>query len=424
MKNNYTVIPISYEQTKPFILQIHYAKRMPSISYSFGLYLKSELVGIVTYGSPPSSSICESIAGVENKFNVLELNRLALKYNNKNEASLLVAQSFKLLPKPRIIISFSDTNKGHHGYIYQACNFMYTGKSKETYQFLDENGKEFHHRRIGHEIERLRPLINLEQRIKENLTDDLLKKEYLDIEERNKYLGHCYVASECYYHLSSKKLSVHYIKHEGSTHWFLKDQNNEVIDLTYEQFEKPVPYHNAKRGFFLTKSPSKRTKILIDRVMINPFRIFKRRNNEHELDRIKITNYLRENKGNIKTKDIDESMSYKDCASHWFRLDESGHAYPSVDDWIKLKKILKFDDTFDDLMTRFELVPDSKEIIEKFNLRKEFIKGKHRYIYIIGDKNDKKNLFKQLKYTIQEYPKGNNKRYETDNNIQTQGLLI
>ena len=41
---NYSVYKISYEDTKPFILNIHYAKRMPSISYSFGLFYKNELV--------------------------------------------------------------------------------------------------------------------------------------------------------------------------------------------------------------------------------------------------------------------------------------------------------------------------------------------------------------------------------------------
>ena len=50
----YDVLKISYEQTKPFILDIHYAKRMPSISYAYGLFDKGELVGIVSYGSPVS----------------------------------------------------------------------------------------------------------------------------------------------------------------------------------------------------------------------------------------------------------------------------------------------------------------------------------------------------------------------------------
>ena len=81
---NYKVLQISYDQTKPFILNIHYAKRMPSITYSFGLYMQNELVGVVTYGSPASQSLCRGIAGDEFKKIVLELNRLVLKNNIKN----------------------------------------------------------------------------------------------------------------------------------------------------------------------------------------------------------------------------------------------------------------------------------------------------------------------------------------------------
>lgn len=29
---------ISYEETIPFIMGVHYARRMPSISYAYGLY--------------------------------------------------------------------------------------------------------------------------------------------------------------------------------------------------------------------------------------------------------------------------------------------------------------------------------------------------------------------------------------------------
>jgi len=77
----YKVLPISYNETKPFILHIHYAKRMPSITYSFGLFYQNELVGIVTYGSPPSQALCRGIAGDEYKNIILELNRLVLKNN-------------------------------------------------------------------------------------------------------------------------------------------------------------------------------------------------------------------------------------------------------------------------------------------------------------------------------------------------------
>ena len=139
LKNNYKVLPISYNETKPFILNIHYAKRIPSITYSFGLYNNSELVGIVTYGSPPSQALCKGIAGDENKKIVLELNRLVLKNNIKNEASFLVGNSFKLLKKPTIIVSYADTSQNHTGYIYQATNFFYTGLSDKRTEWRQIN---------------------------------------------------------------------------------------------------------------------------------------------------------------------------------------------------------------------------------------------------------------------------------------------
>ena len=79
--DKYTVRQISYDDTKPFILDIHYAKRMPSISFAYGLFLQNNLVGMVSYGSPASPSLCKGIAGENNKHLVIELNRLVLKNN-------------------------------------------------------------------------------------------------------------------------------------------------------------------------------------------------------------------------------------------------------------------------------------------------------------------------------------------------------
>jgi hypothetical protein len=129
MKNQYQVKQISYQDTKPFILDIHYAKRMPSISYAYGLFDAEDLIGIISYGSPPSPALCKGIAGEENKSLVIELNRLVLKHNKKNQASMLIGASFKLLPKPRIIVSYADTEQEHTGIVYQATNFIYTGLS-------------------------------------------------------------------------------------------------------------------------------------------------------------------------------------------------------------------------------------------------------------------------------------------------------
>ncbi len=34
-----------------------------------------------------------------------------------------------MLPKPSIVVSYADTEYGHVGYVYQACNFHYIGLS-------------------------------------------------------------------------------------------------------------------------------------------------------------------------------------------------------------------------------------------------------------------------------------------------------
>lgn len=139
------VIPIKNEETYPWILQKHYAKRLPSISYAFGLYDETELIGIVTFGMPASNALCEGVCGVENKHLVIELNRLCLQDNTKNQASFLVANAIKLLPKPMVIVSYADTAQGHIGYVYQATNFMFTGTTKERTDMDAGDGKHSRH---------------------------------------------------------------------------------------------------------------------------------------------------------------------------------------------------------------------------------------------------------------------------------------
>lgn len=145
----YIVKKISNKETYPFLLEIHYAKRIPSISFSFGLFLHEELVGVVTYGTPASSTLRKGIAGEAYISKVLELNRLCLKNNLKNEASFLVAKSLKLLPKGKIIVSFADTEQGHTGIVYQASNFKYFGLSAKRTDWKIKGMEHLHGQTIG-----------------------------------------------------------------------------------------------------------------------------------------------------------------------------------------------------------------------------------------------------------------------------------
>jgi hypothetical protein len=122
------VIPINTFEVEPWLLEKHYAKRMCPISYAFGVYRDTQLIGVVTYGTPVSSSLRIGVCGDKWINNVIELNRLCCK-NEKNVASFLVGRSLKMLPKPSVVVSYADTEQGHVGYVYQATNFVYTGLS-------------------------------------------------------------------------------------------------------------------------------------------------------------------------------------------------------------------------------------------------------------------------------------------------------
>ena len=139
------VLPIKNDETYSWLLQKHYAKRIPQIMYAFGLYDDEHLVGVVTYGIPASPSLCMGICGKEWSDKVLELNRLCLQDNTKNQSSFLVSNSIKLLPKPTIVVSYADTGQGHVGYVYQATNFLYTGSTKERTDMGGRDGKHSRH---------------------------------------------------------------------------------------------------------------------------------------------------------------------------------------------------------------------------------------------------------------------------------------
>ena len=148
----YEVRQIERKDCAEYILDIHYAKRWPSISYAFGLFRQEELCGIVTYGTPPSSTLRAGIAGKECVADVLELNRLCLKDNLKNEASTLVGRSLKLLPKNKIIVSFADTTQGHKGFVYQATNFLYCGLSAKRTDWKIKGKEHLHGQTVADEF--------------------------------------------------------------------------------------------------------------------------------------------------------------------------------------------------------------------------------------------------------------------------------
>ena len=50
--------------------------------------------------------------------------------------------------------------------------------------------------------------------------------------------------------------------------------------------------------------------------------------------------------------------------------------------------------------------------------------AKHRYVYFVGNKRERKEMRKALRYEVKPYPKGDTRRYDASAAIHTQPLLF
>ena len=143
IKDKYKVESIDTYLCKDWLLHKHYAKRIPPIEFAFGLFDKNKIMqGIVTYGTPVSSTLRNLW---DNVFKLYELNRLVINENlEKNILSFLVSESLNRMPKPCVIVSYADTSQNHHGYIYQATNFYYTGLSAKFNDYYVKGMEHLH----------------------------------------------------------------------------------------------------------------------------------------------------------------------------------------------------------------------------------------------------------------------------------------
>jgi len=117
---------IDSREASRVVVANHYLHRRPSISFAYGLFQDGFIVGVVTYGTPPSRHLQMSACPTDPSA-VIELNRLWLDDSlPANSESWFVSRTMRLLP-PRIVVSYADPLAGHYGYIYRALNFFYAG---------------------------------------------------------------------------------------------------------------------------------------------------------------------------------------------------------------------------------------------------------------------------------------------------------
>ena len=232
VKCKYEVTKIEPKKTEEWLLNKHYSKRKCNIMESFGLIDNYEIVGVCTFGMPPTPFM-ESLFG---KGNYIELNRLITNDGlEKNVLSFFVASSIKRLGN-RVVVSYADPNSGHNGYIYQATNFVYTGKGrvnqedKRGVNRFFYNDTEYHERHIPETMNRLKFSIDVSETKNQNWKDN----GGLVVAQKRKHRYFFVNGSKGF-----KKRNMNIIKNHFKIYPYPKDKNEEY-DASYEVSDRYV----------------------------------------------------------------------------------------------------------------------------------------------------------------------------------------
>jgi hypothetical protein len=132
---------------RAFVAQHHYLKTLPAARFRYGLYdlRTDELVGVAVYSVAGSKHVARYNFPWLDRLEVVTLGRLVLlDYVPRRGESWLVGEAHRRLYHDhgiKGVVSFSDplprrnesgiqTTPGHVGYVYQATNALYAGRSK------------------------------------------------------------------------------------------------------------------------------------------------------------------------------------------------------------------------------------------------------------------------------------------------------
>ena len=188
------VVSVKAEDTHEWLKKRHYAKAVPIIQHSFGLYFDGVLSGVCTFGPPRVMNRGKSLFNGEADIDTYELNRLVVRDGlPDNTLSQFLSRSLRMLPKPCVIVSYADGNQGHHGYIYQATNWLYCGETLREPRYLNtQTGKKLHPRTVysmfgTRDVERMPSHIQI---IKEENTKHRYVKLMVGKKLRRRLLSH------------------------------------------------------------------------------------------------------------------------------------------------------------------------------------------------------------------------------------------
>ena len=147
LKDLYTIKEINKKLANDIQIKYHYLATKASCTYSYGLFSGEEIIGVILYGNPTAPTTIK-ICGEKHKKDVIEITRLWIKDDTpKNTESFFIGNTLKLVDKP-IIVAFADPEAGHIGTVYQAANFVYTGRSDRGGRVIAIRGNKIHNKTL------------------------------------------------------------------------------------------------------------------------------------------------------------------------------------------------------------------------------------------------------------------------------------
>jgi len=116
----------------------HYSGCIPkSKMVKFGIWEYNVYKGVIVYGVGATSDLVKAYGLNQNEG--CELVRIAMK-DHDAEISRIIAISLMLLKKNfpglRLVVSFADPEQGHHGGVYQASGWLFSGNSMASNEYI------------------------------------------------------------------------------------------------------------------------------------------------------------------------------------------------------------------------------------------------------------------------------------------------
>jgi hypothetical protein len=127
----------------------HYSKTLPAQKLvRVGVWEDGKFIGCVLFGDGANNQMLKPY-GLEYE-DGCELVRIALTAH-RTEVSRIMAVAMKFLrkhcPRLRLIVSYADPAQGHHGGVYQASGWVYTGSTAPS-KVISSKGKLWHSQAI------------------------------------------------------------------------------------------------------------------------------------------------------------------------------------------------------------------------------------------------------------------------------------